>query len=138
MDDGYYLVPINDEHTYLDENRICDLCEEKITLIQKKKEELSNKKSIFGINKLFDKHYESLMIPEYLIVIQQGDDYRELMTGLSINTDDAFHLKKYQVDESEKILHYFVTSKYKERIVNFIKNSKLRKDKKLIKRISES
>ena len=76
MDDIFYLVPITDCNTYINNIRLCDICADKMDMIknlEKKKKELLDKGRSIKVKRLFLNFYNSIELPEYIIVVQNNN-----------------------------------------------------------------
>ena len=142
MDEYYYLIPVVSEHTYVNNQRLSDLYNEKFPMINdmKNKRNACNsekeKKHYNKLNKLIEKICGVMKIPEYILVIKKGDRCFELVTDFDITTDDLDDFEKYEVKEERKIIEYYVNSDYKNKLFKLFKNYGLLKEKALIKKIS--
>ena len=143
MEEHYYLAPITNEHLFINNMNMGELCKEKYPLLA----EISNaedeycytnaNESIFvRIKHLSQKCHKLFKIPKYFIVIQKGNKLSELMSGLEIATDSFAELKKHETIETEPILEFFIKSDYKNTLPKLFKDYGLLNDKEIIKRLA--
>ena len=119
---NYYLVPVTNNHTYLNGVRLNFILKTTYPEVYKIEETKNNiySKINFDINeykiinnkvkKLYDRFY----IPNYLIVKEENGVYNELVSGSVVTTDKLADLEIHEVT-LDMVNDYFVSENYTKR-----------------------
>ena len=119
---NYYLVPVTNNHTYLNGVKLNFILKTTYPEVYKIEETKNNiySKINFDINeykiindkvkKLYDRFY----IPNYLIVKEENGVYNELVSGSVVTTDKLADLEIHEVT-LDMVNDYFVSENYTKR-----------------------
>lgn len=119
---NYYLVPVTNNHTYLNGVKLNFMLKTTYPEVYKIEETKNNiySKINFDINeykiinnkvkKLYDRFY----IPNYLIVKEENGVYNELVSGSVVTTDKLADLEIHEVT-LDMVNDYFVSENYTKR-----------------------
>lgn len=141
MEEKYYLVPISNENTYIDNKKISDLYNNKLSKISDIENKIQSLEQDSDLKKHYQeickKYYEALNIPTHFIIIKRDNEMYELVSTLDVYVDDMENISSYQIKDAGYIINYFLDTFYKDKVSNLFKRyGFFKKNKELKRRIS--
>ena len=141
MEEEYYLVPISNENTYIDNKKISDLYNNKLSKISDIENRIQSLEQNSDLKKHYQeickKYYEALNIPTHFIIIKRDNEMYELVSALDVYVDDMENISSYQINDAGYIINYFLDTFYKDKVSNLFKRyGFFKKNKELKRRIS--
>lgn len=126
MNKIFYLIPINNEHTYLNDIKLLTMLRvthPEIVRLEDRKEALYQCID-FGkieydlvVNKL-DKLYATFGVPKYLIVVEKDGERRELVTNGIVTTDKEAEFESYEMPYNI-VNEYYTNNFYNEKLSEY-------------------
>ena len=141
MNNNYYLIPVYNKHTYLNEiqtSYILSVSYPGIYRLEEDKELMRNKPGVetrdyLDFSRRVSQVYDKAYIPEYLIVEEREGKYYELASNGLVTTDKLADLELHQVN-SCIAKEYYINTNYPKKFTLlydeyiFYKAGELRKE----------
>lgn len=126
MEKNYYLVPVYNEHTFINGFRLSELFIDSFPKVYEqvlKRKELYDK-GLIGTEeyticeKEINDYFNHFVYPEYIIVEENNGLFYEFATKCIVNTDNLANLETHYVDDLDLINDYYNKTRYVLRISN--------------------